>query len=374
MIYLDYNSTTPVAPEAVAAMRPYYEEIFGNPSCIHTLGIEARKATEDARAEVAGLIGATPEEIVFTSGGTESNNHALKGIAEARRGHGNRILTSSVEHPSVLEVCRRLQKNGFFVTFLPVDSAGRVNPSDVAAAITPRTILISIMHANHETGTLQPISEISRIARKRGIAFHTDAAQTAGKIPVHVDVLGVDLLSLTAHKMYGPKGVGALYVRRNTLLSPLLDGAGHENGRRAGTENVPAIAGFGRACAIAARRMPHDTNHAEAMRSHFIAAITSRIANATINGHPDTRVAGTVSVSIPGINAEKLITILSGSLALSAGAACHSMAGPSHVLRAMGMSEEIARSTFRASFGRLTTADEINAAASLIAEAIKNRP
>jgi cysteine desulfurase len=370
-IYLDYNATTPLDPEVIAAMRPYLEEHFGNPSSGHWYGVQARQAVEEARARVSELLHCAAGEVVFTSGGTESNNQALKGAALALRGRGNHIVTSAIEHPAVTEVCRWLAERGFEVTWLPVDEHGRVSAADFEVALRPETILVSIMHANNEVGTIQPIAEIARLARRRGVLVHTDAAQSAGKIPVDVEALGVDLLSLAGHKLYAPKGVGALYVRRGVALEKFLHGAGQESGRRAGTENVLEIVGLGKACEIARRDLDRNTGHMLEMRDALEAGLRARTAAMRVNGHPRERLPNTLSVSFPGADAQDLLRAVGGRVAASAGAACHSGAiEVSHVLRAMRVPLEHARGTLRLSTGRMTARPDIEAAVDAIAGAV----
>jgi cysteine desulfurase len=368
-IYLDYNATTPLDPEVIDAMRPYLEERFGNPSSGHFYGVEARAAVDQARARVAGLLNCSPEEVVFTSGGSESNNYALKGAALALRHRGNHIVTSSIEHPAVTEVCGWLAARGFEITWLPVDDYGMVGVADVEAALRPETILVSIMHANNEVGTVQPVAEIARVARRVGALVHTDAAQSAGKIPVAVEALGVDLLSLAGHKLYAPKGVGALYVRRGVTLEKFVHGAGQEAGRRAGTENVLEIVGLGKACEIARRDLGQHTAHMRAMRDAFEEGLRTRIAAMRVNGHPVERLPNTLSVSLRGVDAQELLRAIGGRVAASAGAACHSGGVEiSHVLRAMRVPAEFAAGTLRLSTGRFTTMEEIERAVRVICD------
>ncbi len=365
-IYLDYNATTPIAPEVVAAMRPYLEGAFGNPSSPHRFGIEARRGVEKARGQIAALLGCQRDEIVFTSGGSESNNAAIKGTAIALRDKGRHIITSTVEHPAVTEVCRFLEGEGYRVTWLPVDSTGRVDPGDVEKAITSDTILVTIMHANNEVGTIEPIAEIAAIARAAGVRMHSDGAQSVGKIPTHVRELGVDLFSVAGHKLYGPKGIGALYQRRGTELAKLIHGADHEQNRRAGTENVLEIVGLGKAAEIAARDFHRNSSHMEEMRDRLQAAIAERIPDLVVNGHPEERLPNTLSVSFPGVEANTVLDELI-DVAASAGAACHAdQVDVSPVLVAMGIPEHVAMGTIRLSTGRETTADEIDRAAESI--------
>lgn len=285
-IYLDYASTTPADHEVVVAMQPYFSDMFGNPASVHSFGREAKKAVEHAREIIARFIGVKPHEIIFTGGGTESNNTVIKGCAYSGRGRGNHIITSSVEHHSVLESCEFLQRNGFIVTYLPVDGAGMVDPDAVLKAITPKTILISIMHANNEIGTIQPVVEIGAIARGNGIPFHTDAVQTFGHLPVDADALNIDLLSASAHKLYGPKGVGFLYARSSTKIGPFMHGGSQERGRRASTHNVPGIVGFGKAVELAEKHMAEDMNTIVAFREQLIKGISDMVKGCRLNGHP----------------------------------------------------------------------------------------
>lgn len=343
-------------------MRPFLEEHFGNASSSHYYGRAARAALDLARQQVATLIGAQPGEILFTSGGTESNNHVLRELVTP----GRHLVTSAIEHPAILSVCERLAD----VTLVPVDRWGRVDPADVEAALKPETALVSIMHANNEVGTLQPLKEISRLVRARGILCHTDAAQSLGKVPVNVDALGVDLMTIAGHKLYCPKGVGALYIRNGTRLPRFLDGAGQEHGRRAGTENVLHIAGLGAAC-----QLLHDEPHdARPLRDALEAALRSAIPGLSVNGHLEERLPNTASLSFPGIDAQNLLGAIESRVAASAGAACHSGAVHlSHVLAAMGVSPEAGRGTVRFSTGRFTSEAEIAEAAQVVIEAWRNR-
>jgi cysteine desulfurase len=309
VVYLDHNATTPIAPEVLDAMRPYLERDFGNPSSAHAYGAAAHEAVVRARSDVATLLGCEPESVVFTARGSEADNLAIKGVALARRGEGDHIITSAIEHPAVLAACRYLQRRlGYRLTLLPVDGRGLVDPDDVRRAIEPGTVLVSVMHANNEVGTLQPIAEIARVARERGIAFHTDAAQSAGKVRVDVDELGIDLLTVTGHKMYAPKGIGVLYVRPGTSLDPLIHGAGHEHGLRAGTENVPYIVGLGAACALAARRLNAGRDRdVVRLRDRLHTALRSAVPGLALNGHPEQRLPNTVNVSFPECDGEDLL-------------------------------------------------------------------
>jgi len=361
-IYLDYNATTPLAPEVVDAMRPYLTEGFGNPSSGHWAGRPAREAVESARGQVAALLGCEPARIVLTSGGTEANNHAIKGAFFARRmaSHPPHVIASRIEHPAVLAPCRFLERLGAEVTLVPVDSTGLVNPDDVQKAIRPGTFLISIMHANNEVGTIEPIREIAVMARAHGVLFHTDAAQTVGKIPVDVCELGVDLLSVAGHKLYGPKGVGALYVREGVDLEPLLHGAGHESGRRASTANVLGVVGLGAACAAAQRRIG-DTSIRQ-LRDCFWRALSEKLGDRVVlNGHPERRLPNTLNVSFRGVRGSEVLAQLP-QIAASTGSACHTGSEyPSPVLEAMGVPAELALGAIRFSLGRTTTRDEIDA-------------
>jgi len=370
-IYLDYNGTTPHDPEVIAAMRPFLEEEFGNPSSGHLYAVKPRQALDTARRQVAGLLNCDPEEVIFTSGGTEANNWAILGSAHALRGRGRHIVTSRIEHPAVLNVCAFLEKDGFAVTYLPVDSQGMLDIADVASALRPDTVLISIMHANNEVGTIQPMAEIAALARTRGIRVHTDAAQSAGKLPVNVSAMGVDLLSLAGHKLYAPKGVGALWIRKRVMLETFMHGAGQEMGRRAGTENVLEIVGLGKACEIAARNLEQNYRHMQAMRDRLQAGITAAVAAARLNGHPDKRLPNTLSLSFRNIEANRLLEAIGPDVAASAGAACHAgSVAISHVLKAMAVPVEWAMGTLRLTTGRMTTAEDVDRAAQVISEAV----
>lgn len=370
-IYLDFNATTPVEPAVLEAMLPYLRERFGNPSSAHPYGAEARRAVESARAQVAGLIGSRPEEIVFTSGGSESNNTVLRGVAESARAKGE-IVTCAVEHPAILEPIAALVAEGFRATILPVSSTGRVDPAAARDAIGGGTILVTIMLANNEVGTIEPLEPIAAAARERGVPVHTDAAQAAGKIPVDVDRLGVDYLTIAGHKLYAPKGVGALYVRSGRSLPRMIHGASHESGRRAGTENVPGIVGLGAACAIAAARLEETARHARALRDRLWTGLSSRLSEIRRNGDPEACLPNTLSVSLRGIDAGALLSSIGDSVAASPGAACHSeKVEVSSVLKAMGVPVEWAMGTLRFSTGRSTTPEEIDGAAESVAEAAR---
>ncbi len=372
LIYLDYNATTPIGPEVAAAMRPYLEGCFGNPSSSHRLGVEARRAVEQARRQVATLIGSHPDEIVFTSGGSESNNAAIKGTACRLRDRGRHIITSAIEHPAVTEVCRFLEDQGFRVTYLPVDGEGRVDPAAVEQAITSETILVSIMHANNEVGTIEPLAEISRVARSRGVRMHSDGAQSTGKIPARVDDLGVDLFSIAGHKLYAPKGIGALYIRRGVELTKFIHGADHEQDRRAGTENVMAIVGLGKAAEVAARDLESNAARMRALRDRLQEALQAGAPDLRVNGAPQARLPNTLSVSFPDLEANAVLDRLD-HVAASAGAACHSgQINISHVLSAMGVPESVAMGTIRFSVGRETGPEEIDRAAEEILTAVNH--
>ncbi|MDX2453498.1 cysteine desulfurase family protein [Desulfosarcina sp.] len=371
-IYLDYNGTTPHDPEVIAAMRPFLETDFGNPSSSHWYGIGPKKAVERARRQVAGLLNCRPEEVFFTSGGTESNNHAIKGMARALKGKGRHIITSTVEHPAVLDVCRYLEKEGFETTYVDVDDAGMISLDDVAAAIRPETILISIMHANNEVGTIQPIDEIARIARQKGICMHTDAAQSLGKIAVDVQSMNVDMLSVAGHKLYAPKGIGALYVRKRLLPEKFCHGAGQEMGWRAGTENVMAIVGLGKACEMADRSLDHAGRHLMAMRDRLHRGLAAGLVDMRLNGHPERRLPNTLSLSFKGLEANRILEEIGLEVAASAGAACHSdTVTLSHVLEAMRVPVEWSKGTVRFSTGRMTTVEQIDRAITAVATAVE---
>ncbi len=361
-VYLDHNATTPLHPEVLEAMLPYYKEAFGNPSTIYSFGQETRKATDEAREKVANLIGASPEEIIFTSGGTEANNLALKGVAAALEKKGRHIITSSIEHHAVLSTLEYLEKRGYTVSFLPVDEHGWLDPKEVEEAITSQTALISVMHANNEVGTIEPIAKIGEIARRAGIYFHTDAVQTIGKIKVNVDDLKVDLLSLSAHKFYGPKGAGALYVRKGTRIHPLLHGGYQERRRRAGTENVAGIVGLGKAAEIASNEMVQQSRRESNLRDRLEKMIGENINHCRLNGHPTRRLPNTLNISFEFIEGESLILNLDlKGVAVSTGSACTSGSlEPSHVLMAMGVAPEIAQGSIRFSLGRDNQKEDID--------------
>lgn len=359
MIYLDYNATTPIDKEVAEAMLPYLYGNFGNPSSEHALGVNAKNAIEQARQEVADLLHARPIEIVFTGCASESNNMVLKGVAHTLRGKGNHIITSMVEHPSILEPCKYLEEIGLKVSYVPVDEFGLVDPKDIEKLMTDETILVSIMHSNNETGTMQPIKEIAKICQRHQVLFHTDASQAMGKVPVNVKELGVDFLTLAGHKLYAPKGIGALYIKDGIQIESLIHGAGHENGRRAGTENILLEVGLGKACAIAAAAM--ESSEVKALTDYFYQNLKESFGQIIhLNGHPDLRLPNTLNISFIGFNGHEILNRLP-QVAASTGSACHSgMTSVSPVLRAMGVSEDIGRGAVRFSLGRYTTKEEID--------------
>lgn len=359
-VYLDYNATTPIDAEVADAMLPYLKEGYGNPSSLYEYGMATRKAVERARTQVADLLHCSPEEVIFTSGGTESNNFAIKGTAFAHREKGTHIITTRIEHPAVDEVFKYLERQGFQASYVPVDDTGRLDVDALKKAIRPETILISVMHANNEVGTIEPLEEISGIAKRKGIVFHTDAAQSVGKIATDVDQLGVDLLSVAGHKVYAPKGVGALYVRHGTVLEKFMHGAGHERNMRAGTENVLEIVGLGKACEIARRDLTRNMSHMSAMRDRLYEGLVKTGLDIRLNGHPHARLPNTLSIGFKGMDANTLLSRMKHVFA-SAGSACHAgSTDVSGVLAAMGVPLEYARGTLRLSTGRLTTKEEID--------------
>jgi cysteine desulfurase len=360
-IYLDHAATTPTHPEVVKAILPYFTEVFGNPSSIYAAGQEAKGAIEEVRVKLADLIGARNEEIVFTSGGTEADNFAIKGVAFANESKGNHIITSSVEHSAVIETCKFLEKRGFWVTYLPVDEYGVIDAGTVKKAITDKTILISIMHANNEIGTIEPIAEIAQIARETGVYFHIDAVQTVGHIPINVKELGVDLLSMSAHKLYGPKGIGALYIRRGTKLVPFMHGGGQERKRRASTENVPGIIGFGKAVEIARQEMNEEAERLTYLRDKLANGLLEQIDHTRLNGHPTMRLPNNVNLSIDYVEGESIALSLDlEGICASTGSACSSSSlEPSHVLLSLGYPPEQAHGSLRFSLGKWTTEEEI---------------
>jgi cysteine desulfurase len=361
-VYLDHNATTPVAPEVLRAMLPYFNDEYGNASSIHTFGQSARGAVEEARESVAALLGARPTEIIFSSGGTESNNHAIFGVVGAVAAESRHVITSAIEHSAVLDPCRALEKRGVAVTVLPVDSDGIVDPEAVRRAIRPETVLITIMLANNELGTIEPIEAIGEIAAETGVMLHTDAVQAAGKISIDVKKLGVHLLSISAHKLYGPKGVGALYVRKGTLLEPLLYGGHSERDRRPGTEDVTSIAGLGKAAELALTHMKEESKRIAALRDRLESGLVERVPHAQVNGSGARRTPNTTNMTFPFIEGEAMVIALDlKGIACSTGAACSSGAvEPSHVLTAIGLAPEDARATLRLSLGYQTTDNEID--------------
>lgn len=358
LVYMDYNASTPIAPEVAEAMQPFLSDHFGNPSSRHWASGYARKAMEDARRQVAGLLGCRASEVIFTSGGSESNNHAIKGAFFANQGKETHIITTQVEHPAVINPCRFLERLGARTTYVPVDRFGRVDPEAIRSALRPETILVSVMHANNEVGTIQPIREISEIVRSRGILFHTDAAQSIGKIPVNVDDLGVDLLSVAGHKVYAPKGIGVLYIRRGVVIEPLIHGAGHEGGRRAGTENVLLAVGLGKACELAMHwvGMPAVRSLRDLLWRRLREVFADRVV---LNGHAEERLPNTLNVGFVGQVGGEILGRLAG-VAASTGSACHAGSVElSPVLKAMGTPPEVGMGAIRFSLGRWTTEDEI---------------
>lgn len=372
-IYLDYNATTPIDKEVADVMQPYLYNFYGNPSSLHPYGAQTKLAVEKARAQVAMMLGCSLEEVIFTSGGTESNNYAIRGAAFANQTRGRHIITSAVEHPAVLEVCHYLESQGFSVTYLPVDRFGMVNPNDLADALTPQTILVSIMHANNEVGTIQPIAWLAELAHEKGALFHTDAAQSVGKIKVDVRELGADLLSIAGHKLYAPKGIGALYIRNGIQLDKLLFGANHESNRRPGTENVLEIVGLGKACEIADRDLDKNTHHLQEMRDRLYQGLLNSLPENSflLNGHPEQRLPNTLSLGFHRVEANTLLSEVSDRVAASAGAACHSdQVDLSHVLVAMQVPADYAMGTVRFSTGRNSSPGEMDQAARILSDAL----
>jgi cysteine desulfurase len=371
-IYLDHAATTPTRPEVVKAMLPFFTNDFGNPSSIYSYGREAKGAVEEARTKVAGLIGARTEEIIFTSGGTEADNCVLKGAAYSNERKGNHIITTSIEHHAVLEVCKFLERRGFRITYLPVNKYGLVDPDDVRKAITDKTILISVMHANNEVGTIEPVEEIGEIAREAGVYFHSDAVQTVGHIPVNVAELKVDLLSISAHKFYGPKGVGALYVRKGTKLVSLMHGGEQERRRRAGTENVPAIVGLGKAVELAGKEMGKEAERLVYLRDKLIKGLEKKIDHICLNGHPRKRLPNNVNVSVDFVEGESMLLNLDlEGICSSTGSACSSASlEPSHVLLALGLPAEQAHSSLRFTLGRENTEADVERVLEVLPEIV----
>ncbi len=360
-VYLDYAATTPTHPDVLQTMLPHFSEAFGNASSLYSYGREARAAVTEARNKVASLIGAYDDEIVFTGGGTEADNTALKGAVFASDRSRNQIVTTAIEHHAILESCHFLEKMGCYVTYLPVDGYGIIDPDDVRKAITSETSLISVMHANNEVGTIQPLAEIGKIAKEAGVYFHTDAVQTVGQVPLSVDEIGIDLLSMSAHKLYGPKGVGALYVRRGTRLSPLIHGGAQERNRRAGTENLPGIVGFGKATELARQTMPEEAERLTLLRNRLINGLLERIPETRLNGHPSERLPNNVNISIDYVEGESMLLQLDmEGICASTGSACTSGSlEPSHVLLALGLSHQLAHGSLRLSLGKWTTDEDI---------------
>lgn len=372
-IYLDYNATTPLAQEVKDAMYPYFNEQFGNPSSGNAYGIKAKEAIRTAREQVAELLDCHPSEIIFTSGGTESNNHAIKGVAAALKDKGRHIITSSIEHPAVIEVCKYLEKNDYEVTYLPVDHTGWVNPEDVTKVIRPDTILISIMHANNEVGTLQPLSAISAIARENGILFHTDASQSIGKVSANVNELGVDLLTIAGHKLYAPKGIGALYIKTGTPIENLIHGAGQESGVRPGTENVMHIVGLGQACELARLNLGKASDHLYSLRNILIDELKQQVnVGITIHTPLEESLPNTLSIAFDGISAHALAAAIQPEVMIATGSACHSGTTQiSSVLQAMGINVETGQNTVRISVGKYSAVQEMKQAANYIAQHIQ---
>jgi len=361
-IYMDYAATTPMLPEVAEAMQPYFSRKYGNPSSIHSMGQEARDAVEHARSQVAALIACRPENVVFTGGGTESDNHAIKGVCLAGRGKRNHIITTAIEHHAVLNTCNYMKELGFDVTVAPVDRYGMVDPDDIKKAITAKTLLVSVMHANNEVGAIQPIEQIGNITRQAGVYFHVDAVQTAGHLPIDVDSMGIDLLSASAHKLYGPKGVGMLFVRAGTRIVPLLHGGEQENERRAGTENVAGIAGFGKAAEIARAEMGKESDRLLECRDRLIDTVMGRVADAYLNGHRTSRLPNNTNFSFDFIEGEAILMYLDAEgICASTGSACSSTSSePSHVLLALGIPVERARGSVRFSLGRWTSGEDVD--------------
>jgi cysteine desulfurase len=374
-IYLDHSATTPVAPEVLEAMLPYFGEKFGNASSLHSFGLEAKEALEESRAKVAAILCAQPEEIIFTSGGTESDNLALKGIGyrSKEKGLGNHIITSSIEHPAILETCRKLETQGFEVTYLPVTKDGLVDPGTVESAVREETVLISIMHANNEIGTIQPLKEIGEIAAQKDVFFHTDAVQTAGKIPIDVNDMGLDLLSISAHKLYGPKGVGALYARKGTRLDSIVQGGGHERGLRSGTENVAGIVGLARAADLASQEMASEAKRLTDLRDKLAKMVLDSVKDAWINGTMTKRLPGNLNFGFRYVEGESLLLFLdSKGIAVSTGSACSSKKlEPSHVLLSLGLKAEECHGSLRITMGRSNTEEDVDYVARSITEAVE---
>jgi cysteine desulfurase len=371
-IYLDYNATTPIAPEVANEILPYIHSHFGNPSSSYAIGRNNREAIEKARRQVANLIGALPEEIIFTSGGTESNNHAIRGAVLANQQKGKHMITSQVEHPAVTEVCKSLEKQGCEITWLPVDAFGKINPADVENAVRPDTVLISIMHANNEVGTIQPLKEIGELAKKHGVIFHTDAAQSLGKIETDVNELNVDLLSIAGHKLYAPKGIGALYIRNGVKLENLIFGAGQERGLRPGTENVPYSVALGKACELANKNLDGNKQHLFQMRQRLLDGLKDKVRTGIkLNADLDNCLPNTLSIAFEGVEAHTLASFISSRVSFSTGSACHADSVEiSSVLKAMQTDRKTAAGTVRISTGKFTTKKEIDHAIEAISTAV----
>lgn len=361
-VYLDHSATTPVRAEVLAVMMPYFSAAFGNASSVHRWGREGRLGVDLGRERVAHLIGTEAREIIFTSGGTEADNLAVRGVAHAYRSKGNHIVTSKIEHHAVLHTCEVLEKEGFQVTYVGCDRYGMVDPEEVRAAITPQTILISVMHGQNEVGTIEPVAEIGKIAKEKGILFHTDAVQSGGKLPININDLNVDLLTLSGHKMYGPKGVGALYLRKGTRVAPLATGGAHERGLRAGTENVTGIVGFGEACYLAEKELPLESARLTALRDRMINGILTSVPDSILNGHPTMRLPYNVNISVKYVEGESMLLNLDLlGIGASSGSACTSGSlEPSHVLLAMGLTHEVAHGSLRMTLGRSTTEADVD--------------
>lgn len=370
-IYLDYNATTPVDPRVAEAMRPYLTGFFGNPSSTHRFGREARAAVDGARSQVAECLGCHSDEVVFTSGGSEANNLAIRGVVDARS--GGHVITSAVEHPAILEVVRSLEREGRIeLTVVGVDSRGRVDPEEVTRVMRADTVLVTLMLANNEVGTLQPVAEVAALCRRRGVLVHSDAAQAVGKVPVDVGALGIDLLSVAGHKLYAPKGIGALFVRSGVVIEPQIRGANHERGLRAGTENVLDMVGLGAACELVSAEIQGEAEGLAVLRHRLLELLREGFPDVVQHGDPDHRLPNTLSVALPGVSASSLLATLAEDVAASAGAACHSEGvSVSHVLHAMGVDEVTALSTIRLSVGRFSTEEEVNRGAELILAAAR---
>lgn len=370
-IYLDYNATTPIDEKVIETMMPYLRDNFGNPSSNHAYGRINKDAIATARAQVADLLGCDSDEVIFTSGGSESDNHAIKGVALANKNRGKHIITSVIEHPAVINPCRFLEREGYSVTYLPVDRFGMVDPRKVEDAITPRTILITIMHANNEVGTIQPIGVIGEIANKHGVLFHTDAAQSVGKIPTMVNALNVDLLTVAGHKLYAPKGIGALYVRKGVYIEPLIHGAGHELGRRAGTENVANMVGLGTACELANATLTEKLSKISELRDQLHGIISDHLDDVVLNGHPDERLPNTLNIGFREVSGAEVLAGIP-QIAASTGSACHEGSGElSGVLKEMNVDPSYGFGALRLSLGRYTTEQEIQLAAEYIINRVK---